>query len=549
MAVGASVANRISAVDSILVSPSEFLTVGRRPGDKGLPSSRAKFPMSIRILTLTTVAALLWAVGAVPANAARAVERPNFVLLMGDDHGWDETGYNGHPYLKTPVLDEMARTGLRLDRFYSGGSSCSPTRGTVMTGRHHNRYGIFAPGWSIRPEEVTIAQILRKAGYATGHFGKWHLGPVKASSPTNPGAMGFETWVSHDNFFELDPYLSRNGGPPEKHQGESSAIIVAEAMQFIARAKREGRPFFVVVWFGSPHEPYSGLPQDLALYDRLPASFGDRQVKLTSNETGRTVQRLQREVLRERFAEITAMDRAIGALRDGLGGAGVRANTLLWYCGDNGTPQEAVATVPFRGHKGAVYEGGVRVAGLIEWPARIARPRASEVNAVTSDILPTLCELAGQPLPQRPLDGVSLAGIIDGKMTARSSPICFWNSRARADAKARPYIDPELQKGTTPLVKLSAEGATRNFSNFHHPDIQERDFAGPRAIVDHRFKLVVDGEARREGGTKELFDLRRDPAEKANVIASHSAEAAALERQLRAWQQSVLGSLTGADYR
>jgi arylsulfatase A-like enzyme len=505
--------------------------------------------MSIRILTLMTVAALLLGVGSVPAKAAQAVERPNFVLLMGDDHGWDETGYNGHPYLKTPVLDEMARSGLRLDRFYSGGASCSPTRGTVMTGRHHNRYGIFAPGWSLRPEEVTIAQILRKAGYATGHFGKWHLGPVKASSPTNPGAMGFETWVSHDNFFELNPYLSRNGGPPEKYQGESSAIIVAEAMQFIARAKREGRPFFVVVWFGSPHEPYSGLPQDLALYDRLPAGFGDRQVKLTSNETGRTVQRLQREVLRERFAEITAMDRAIGALRDGLGGVGVRANTLLWYCGDNGTPQEAVATVPFRGHKGAVYEGGVRVAGLIEWPARIARPRASEVNAVTSDILPTLCELAGQPLPQRPLDGISLAGIIDGKMTTRSNPICFWNGRARADAKSRPYIDPELQKGTTPLVKLSAEGATRNFQNFHHPDIQEGDFAGPRAIVDNRFKLVVDGEVRREGSTKELFDLRRDPAEKTNVIAAHPAEAAALERQLRAWQQSVLGSLTGADYR
>ena len=132
-----------------------------------------------------------------------------------------------------------------------------------------------------------------------------------------------------------------------------------------------------MIWFGSPHEPYQGLKQDLALYDDLPADFADRQVRLTSNETGTAVQRHQREVLRERFAEITAMDRAIGQLRDHLSDAGLRPNTLLWYCGDNGTPPEAVATVPFRGRKGDVYEGGVRVPGLIEWPAHRSRGRGS----------------------------------------------------------------------------------------------------------------------------------------------------------------------------
>ena len=498
--------------------------------------------VSVVVITFVTVLA-----GTAPG--AQPADRPNFVLLMGDDHGWDETGYNGHPHLKTPVLDEMARTGLRLDRFYSAGSSCSPTRGTVITGRHHNRYGIFSPGWSLRPEEISVAQILRQAGYATGHFGKWHLGPVKASSPTNPGAMGFEEWVSHDNFFELDPYLSRNGGPPEQFKGESSEIIIAEALRFIDRAKRAGRPFFVVVWFGSPHEPYQALPKDLALYDNLPATFGARQVRLTSNETGRNTMRLQRDVLRERFAEITAMDRSIGQLRDHLRREELRQNTLLWYCGDNGTPQEAVATVPFRGHKGDIYEGGVRVAGLIEWPAKIARPQVSDVNTVTSDILPTLCELAGQPLPKRPLDGISLQPLIAGRMAERPSPIGFWSARARPETAGarKPYINPELQKGTTPLVKLGPDGtATRNFQNFHHPDIREEDFAGPRSIVDNRYKLVVDGE--RNSG-KELFDLRRDPAEKNNLFKSEPAVAAKLEQQLRAWQQSVLESLTGADYR
>jgi arylsulfatase A-like enzyme len=205
-----------------------------------------------------------------------------------------------------------------------------------------------------------------------------------------------------------------------------------------------------------------------------------------------------------------------------------------------------VATVPFRGQKGSIYEGGIRVPGVIEWPANVSMPRVSAVNTVTSDILPTLCEIAGLPLPKRPLDGVSLKPLLEGRMSERPAPIGFWNGRARADPNAKPYIDPELQKGTTPLAKLAAEGATRNFQNFHQLDIQESDFAGPRAILDNRFKLVVDGAA---GTAKELFDVRSDPAEKTNIIAAHPAEARKLEQQLRAWQQSVLESLTGADYR
>ncbi|MBW6492870.1 MAG: sulfatase-like hydrolase/transferase [Lentimicrobium sp.] len=111
---------------------------------------------------------------------------PNIVLLMGDDHGWDEVGYNGHPFVKTPVLDEMAASGLRFERFYSGHSTCSPTRGSLLTGRHPNRYGTFTPGWSLRPEEVSIAHLLKEAGYTTAHFGKWHVGPVNPHCRINP---------------------------------------------------------------------------------------------------------------------------------------------------------------------------------------------------------------------------------------------------------------------------------------------------------------------------------------------------------------------------
>lgn len=476
-----------------------------------------------------------------------AAERPNIILLMGDDHGWDETGYNGHPHLKTPVLDEMASAGLRLDRFYAAHPSCSPTRGSVMTGRHPNRYGTFSPGYSIRPEEVTIAHLLNKAGYICGHFGKWHLGPVKSSSPTNPGAMGFHEWLSHDNFFELNPVFSRNGGKPQKFEGESSEIVIAETIKFLATAQQKKQPFFTVVWFGSPHEPYSGLKKDLALYDDLPAEYADKQVRLTSNETGRPTRRPLRDVLQERYAEITAMDRSIGQLRNWLQQHGLRDNTLLWYCGDNGTPGDGIVTSPYRGQKGNMYEGGLRVPGVIEWPAKISKPAASKVNAITSDILPTLCTLTSTAIPNRPLDGISLSPVIDGNMTERSEPVGFWAFSTGAEAKNKPYIDAKLQQGTTPLVKMMGDISTRNFKNFHHSTIVDDDFAGSRVLLGNRYKLVV--QSKRGGELKsELFDLQDDPAESKNLFTNKPKVALAMQQELREWQQSVLNSLTTADY-
>ncbi|MCA9146850.1 MAG: sulfatase-like hydrolase/transferase [Planctomycetaceae bacterium] len=502
--------------------------------------NRRSFHWSVRLIAVTLLAIVV--------NLSPGEELPNIILLMGDDHGWDETGYNGHPHLKTPVLDEMAASGLRLDRFYSAHPSCSPTRGSVMTGRHPNRYGTLAPGYSTRPEEITIAHVLKQAGYACGHFGKWHLGPVKAASPTNPGAMGFDEWLSHDNFFELNPMFSRNGGPPQQFEGESSEIVIAETIQFLTKTQQTKQPFFAVVWFGSPHEPYSGLEKDLALYDDLPAEYAKKRFKLTSNETGRPTTRPLRDVLRERYAEITAMDRSIGQLRDWLKKEGLRDNTLLWYCGDNGTPGDGIVTSPFRGQKGNMYEGGIRVPGVIEWPARIATPIVSDVNSVTSDILPTLCKLTNSTLPDRPLDGIDLTPMIDRQMSERPTPIGFWSFDTSDKAGREPYIDAELQRGTTPLVKMMGDIHTRNFLNFRHSTITEQDFAGARVLLGNRYKLVVHSE--RSGEMRsELFDLRNDPAEENNLVDSEPDITAAMHSELRSWQQSVLTSLTGADYK
>jgi arylsulfatase A-like enzyme len=487
-----------------------------------------------------------------------AADRPNIILMMGDDHGWEETGYNGHPHVKTPVLDEMAKTALRLDKFYSQHPSCSPTRASYLTGRHPNRMGTFAPGFSFRPEEITIAQFLGKAGYQCGHFGKWHVGAVKKESPVSPLAMGFHQCVSHDNFFELNPSLSRNGGPPEVFQGESSEVIVKEAIRFIDEIRRQQKPFFTVIWFGSPHEPYSGLPADLALYDDLPAKYNNRKAKLTSNETGEGTTRPLGDVLRERYAEITAMDRAIGILRKHLAAEGLRENTLVFYCGDNGTSPESTVASPHRATKGSIYEGGTRVPGLIEWPARIPQPRATSVRATTSDLLPTICALTGQPIPARPLEGIDITAALDGKITERpaSSPLFFWDFDF-AGARARnlePYIDPELQKGTTPLAKKAKGVATRNFSNFKYPATTEADYLGPRSVIDGDYKLVIQEVKKAKGDPNptpklELFDLKADPGEKTNLADQQPDRVKKLQSTLRTWQESVLNSLTGADYR
>ncbi len=460
-------------------------------------------------------------------NVSKGADVTNVVLMMADDQGWGETGYYGHPHVKTPVLDEMSRTGLRLDRFYSGAPNCTPTRATVMTGRHANRSGAFAPNWSTRPEEITIAQILKQAGYRTGHFGKWHLGAVKQASPLNPNRMGFDEYLSHDNFFEMDPPLSRNGAPPVIMRGESSEIIVEEAVQFARKVHAEGNPFFIVVWFGSPHGPYSGTEQDVSLYRDVP-----------------------NDEMRRRFAEITAMDRSIGRFRDALKELGVTNNTLLWFNSDNGIPvakEEDSFNGGWRGHKGDVYEGGLRVPAIIEWPDVITSPRVSTMPCVTSDILPTLLDLLNlrHPAPERPLDGISLRSLITGDDSQdRNTPIGFWKYPASGENKNGRWVSEELSRGTTPTTRNPAI----DFTNFKHPTAKTRDFGGSAAWTDNRYKLVSNPGKQGRPGSVELYDLQDDPKEANDVSATHPEIVGRMKRELEEWQRSVEQSLTGSDY-
>ena len=204
-------------------------------------------PMSHKLPATSVWAPLvgiLCAFASCSAVLADAASPPNIVLVMADDQGWGQTGYYHHPILKTPHLDAMAAAGLRLDRFYAGAPVCSPTRGSVLTGRANDRIGVQSHGYALRRQEITLASILKNAGYVTGHFGKWHLNalrgpgvPILNTDDHHPGHFGFDHWLSVTNYFDRDPILSRRG-KFEEHEGDSSEIVVDEAIDFMARQVR-----------------------------------------------------------------------------------------------------------------------------------------------------------------------------------------------------------------------------------------------------------------------------------------------------------------------
>ncbi|MCP3986036.1 MAG: sulfatase-like hydrolase/transferase, partial [bacterium] len=195
----------------------------------------------------------------IPGACQVTTAPPHIILVMADDQGWGDTGYNGHPFVKTPAMDAMAREGFVFDRFYAAAPVCSPTRASVFTGRHPIRSNVLDHGRYLRPHEDTLAEALKRAGYVTGMFGKYHLGSGQPDSPANPGAAGFDEWVIGLNFFDNDPYLSRNG-TVEHREGKGSVLLVDDAIAFLEEHAKSSQPMFAVVWFPSPHDPFKEVP-------------------------------------------------------------------------------------------------------------------------------------------------------------------------------------------------------------------------------------------------------------------------------------------------
>lgn len=431
---------------------------------------------------------------ALAVNAQRS--RPNFVLAMTDDQGWGDTGYNGHPVLKTPNLDSMAASGVRFNRFYAAYPVCSPTRASVLTGRHPTRYRCFSWGCVLPRREVTLAEALKPAGYATGHFGKWHVGEIPGQAgPANranfpepgpaPGGQGFDEWFSEGNWFDLNPlHLHHNGKPAGRVEGDTSDIIVDRALGWIRGQARAGKPFLAVVWFPSPHSPYKALDKDKAPYLGKPGNA-------------------------DFYGEMAAVDRNIGRLREELRRLGIHRDTLFWFNSDNGAVN-AGSTGGLSGSKSNLMEGGIRVPGIVEWPARIPRPMVTDVPAGTVDIFPTLMDYAGvKPAGVAgPLDGISLRPLFEGKMSRRPAPLFFAVRDLAGKVQAEAVIDNEHKLYRGPLY----EGWPAK------PAGPARDY---------------------------LFNLRDDPKEQQDLSGGQPRLVEQLSGKLAGWQESVGRDLAG----
>ncbi len=465
----------------------------------------------------------LAAVGCTPDIEKSSTVKPNIVLCMADDQGWGDMAYNGHPVLKTPNFDAMAATTLRFVRFYAAAPVCSPTRGSVLTGRHPKRFGCFKWGYTLRPQEITIAEALKTAGYITGHFGKWHVGSARKDSPVNPGASGFDEWFSAPNFFDNNPILSREGVAVQT-EGESSMVTVDAALEFIRKHAQTPQPFLAVVWFGSPHSPHKAFDEDRALYANQPDN------------------------LQHFYGEITAMDRAFGKLRSELRSLGIHENTILWYCSDNGGLPKIGATGG-RGNKGTVYEGGLRVPALLEWPARIQQPRTTDMPCSTSDIYPTLLDITSVHIKnQPPPDGISLVPLFDGDIEIRSKPMGFWDYPIKGISTPSHMWMTELleaqkmgkEPDDTSRLRLDAGVITKQYP--------EDSFPGHAAWLDWPWKLhrIQD-----ETGTVtyELYNLAYDPDELSDLSGRQRVRATLMKSAMEEWQVSVVRSLNGKDYR
>lgn len=380
--------------------------------------------------------------------SAEAQNKPNIILLMADDLGWGDTGFNGNKIIKTPNLDQMASEGVRFTRFYSASAECSPTRASVLTGRNPFRMGVFLANTGIlRPEEITLPELLKKEGYSTGHFGKWHLGsltqtendanrgkPGNAKEFNPPALHGYdEAFVTESKVPTWDPmkkpvdrfkqagwdyiregeafepfgtaYWNINGQKvTENLEGDDSRIIMDRVLPFIESSSLKSNPFLAVVWFHAPHMPCVAGPKYQEMYKG--------QSSLMQNYAGC----------------ITAMDEQIGRLRTFLKLKGIDSNTMIWFCSDNGPENGNPGTTGgFRERKRSLHEGGVRVPGLLVWPEKIKKPMVTDIPCVTSDYLPTIVDLLKvdtKKIKYR-LDGQSLLSLIEQKKFDRKSPIGF----------------------------------------------------------------------------------------------------------------------------
>jgi N-acetylgalactosamine-6-sulfatase len=422
---------------------------------------------------------------------------PNIILILADDLGWGDLRSYGHPHARTPHLDRMAQEGTLFTAYYTASGVCSPTRTALMTGQFPSRLGIHTifrtppenqaygvPDY-LDPALPTITRLLKDVGYATGHFGKWHLG--SAVHAPGPDAYGIDDHRTTDS----PSHAPKLGGGATKLNGRSqlTARVFDEAIRFVTM--HSDQPFYLQVWTQLPHAPLHPSPEQLALYAHLtphPALpyRSPEQIYLAS---------------------ITDIDTQVGRLLTTLTDLGLVQDTLVVFTSDNGPADLALRVPsysgvgspgPFRGRKHSLYEGGIRVPFLVRWPGHVPTGRVSHAVIAAVDWLPTIASIVGATGPfEAASDGENVADIWFGTDRPRQKPL-LWEWR---------FTIPGHVLNRSPIA----------------------------AIREGQWKLLLNPD----GSRVELYDIPTDPGEVNNLATQQMGVVFSLALKLLTWQASL----------
>ncbi|MGB3589666.1 MAG: arylsulfatase, partial [Tunicatimonas sp.] len=370
--------------------------------------------MRLANLLYCSLSLILFSCASSPEETTEEESRPNVLLIMTDDQGWGDVGVHGNPIIQTPVLDEFARNGVQIKNFYVS-PLCAPTRASLLTGRYNLRTGTrwVTDGLeNMNPEEVTLAEMFKSAGYTTGCFGKWHNG---AHFPFHPNQQGFDEFIGFcaghwNNYFNT---TLQNNGKPFPTEGYITDVLTDQAIKFIEQPRDE--PFFCYVPYNVPHGPFQVPDQYFEKYHA--------QLDTMSDEG-------ERNKLAAVYGMCENMDANVGRLLSSLESQGVRDNTIVIFLTDNG-PNGSRYNGGMRGTKGSTHEGGTRVPFFVQWPASLPTGSMVEGLAAHIDVLPTLAGLCNLPLPDREIDGVDLASTLMEANTTIPDRTLFFQQSGR----------------------------------------------------------------------------------------------------------------------
>lgn len=406
---------------------------------------------------------------------AQRASRPNIVLIVADDLGWRDVGYQGSN-IRTPHIDSLARDGVRFTNLYAF-PFCSPTRSALMTGRNPIRngmvYTVIRP-WSphgLPVEEHILPETLKSAGYQTAIVGKWHLGHAhRKHLPNSRGFDHFYGFLNADTDYFEHTYAGildwQRNGKGLREPGYTTDLLARESVEFI-RSRDRSRPFFLYLPFGAVHSPIQAKPEDIAKYSDM------------------------QEPLRRTYAAmVTSMDSAIGRVLEAIDQEKIAENTVVMFISDNGGVPRHGSNHPYRAGKGTCFEGGIRIPGAARWPGRLPAGGRVEQVMTVMDLFPTLAAAAGvKPGNTLPLDGENLwPEVLSGK-TRERGPLFFAVKKNETDE--RQYA---LRKGNWKLVQQFAAG-TRVFAylfDISTDPLEERDLAESKPEILRALQQETD---------------------------------------------------------